>query len=94
MTEDTFSKMKYLIRKWIKRIAQESDIILYPSHSSAEYYQNHLPEKDIRQLNYGIDLDRYAYSSEDGLNFRQRYGIGEDETVVCCVGGITQQRCK
>ena len=95
MTEDTFMvgcKMKYLIRKWIKRIAQESDIILCPSHSSAEYYQDHLPEKDIRQLNYGIDLDRYAYSSEDGLTFRQRHRIGKDETVVCCVGGLTQRK--
>jgi 1,2-diacylglycerol-3-alpha-glucose alpha-1,2-glucosyltransferase len=95
ITEDTFmigSTMKYFIRKWMKKIARESDMILCPSHSAVEYYQEHLPEKDIRQLNYGIDLDRYAYFHDDGMTFRQRYRIKKDEIVVCCVGGMIQRK--
>ncbi|MCL7476345.1 MAG: glycosyltransferase family 4 protein [ANME-2 cluster archaeon] len=95
MTEDTFfvgSKVKYFIRRWFRSIAQRSDVILCPSVSAAEYYRNILPDADIRQLNYGIDLDRYAYSYQDRLAFRQRYGIEEDRTVVSCVGGVLQRK--
>ncbi|MDF1557915.1 MAG: glycosyltransferase family 4 protein [ANME-2 cluster archaeon] len=95
MTEDTFfvgGKVKYFIRRWFKSIAQRSDIILCPSVSAADYYRNILPGMDIRQLNYGIDLDRYAYSHQDRTAFRQQYGIEEDRYVVSCVGGILQRK--
>ncbi|MCL7412920.1 MAG: glycosyltransferase family 4 protein [ANME-2 cluster archaeon] len=95
MTEDTFfvgTKVKYFIRRWFKNIAQRSDVILCPSVSAAEYYRNILPYADIRQLNYGIDLSRYAYSYQDRLSFRQRYGIEEEMTVISCVGGVLQRK--
>ncbi|MCG7849992.1 MAG: glycosyltransferase family 4 protein [ANME-2 cluster archaeon] len=95
MTEDTFfvgGKVKYFIRRWFRSIAQRSDVILCPSVSAAEYYRNILPDADIRQLNYGIDLNRYAYSKHDGLAFRQRYGIEEEKTVISCVGGVLQRK--
>jgi 1,2-diacylglycerol-3-alpha-glucose alpha-1,2-glucosyltransferase len=95
MTEDTFvvgGKTKYFVRKWLKSLANKADIILCPSHSAAEYYRQLLPEKDIRQLNYGIDLGKYAYSDRDRQAFRQEYGIGENEMVVCSVGGLTLRK--
>lgn len=95
ITEDTFVvgvKIKYFVRKWFKRLASRADIILCPSQSAAEYYHQLLPGKDISQLNYGIDLDKYAYSDSDRQAFRQEYGIGENETVVCSVGGLTLRK--
>lgn len=95
MTEDTFivgPRVKYFIRRWFKSIAKKSDVILCPSMSSAEYYRRILPDKDIRQLNYGIDISRYEYCEEDRHAFRQQYGIGEKEIVVSCVGGLTQRK--
>jgi 1,2-diacylglycerol-3-alpha-glucose alpha-1,2-glucosyltransferase len=95
MTEDTFpigSQLRFIIRKWIKKIARESDLILCPSLSTERYFKEHFPEKNIKQLNYGINLDNYAYSHEDGINFRRRYRIGTKETVVCCVGGMTYRK--
>ena len=95
MTEDTFfvgGKVKYLIRQWFRSIAQRSDVILCPSVSAAEYYGAILPDADIRQLNYGIDLNMYAYSHQDRLAFRQRYGIEDDRTVVSCVGGVMHRK--
>jgi 1,2-diacylglycerol-3-alpha-glucose alpha-1,2-glucosyltransferase len=95
MTEDTFfvgSKVKYFIRRWFRSIALRSDVILCPSVSAAEYYRDILPDMDIRQLNYGIDLEKYAYSHHDGLAFRQKYGINEDRIVVTCVGGVLQRK--
>jgi 1,2-diacylglycerol-3-alpha-glucose alpha-1,2-glucosyltransferase len=95
MTEDTFfvgGKVKYFIRRWFKSIAQKSDIILCPSVSATEYYSDILPDAHIRQLNYGIDLNRYGYSHQDRFAFRQRYGIEEDRTVVSCVGGVLQRK--
>jgi len=95
MTEDTFvvgQKIKYFVRKWLKGLANRADIILCPSQSAAEYYHQLLPGKDIRQLNYGIDLGKYAYSDSGRRAFRQKYGIGENETVVCSVGGLTLRK--
>jgi 1,2-diacylglycerol-3-alpha-glucose alpha-1,2-glucosyltransferase len=95
MTEDTFlvgTKVKYLLRKWFKSLAQRSDLILTPSLSAAEYFNTILPDKDIRQLNYGIDLDRYAYSESDRDAFREQHGIQENEIVISCVGGLTQRK--
>lgn len=95
MTEDTFfvgGKVKYFIRRWFRSIAQKSDLILCPSSSAADYYRKILPDADIRQLNYGIDLNRYAYSHQDRLAFRQRYNIEEDRIVVSCVGGVLQRK--
>jgi len=95
MTEDTFqvgTKVKYMIRKWFKSLARKSDIILAPSLSTAEYFNELLPDKDIRQLNYSIDLNRYAYSKADGMAFREQQGLSEDEIVVSCVGGLTQRK--
>ena len=95
MTEDTFvvgKKTKYFVRKWFKGLANRADIILCPSRSAAEYYRQLLPGKDVRQLNYGIDLGKYAYSDRGRQAFRQEYGIGENETVVCSVGGLTLRK--
>jgi len=95
MTEDTFvvgGKTKYFVRKWLKSLANKADIILCPSQSAAEYYRQLLPGKDVRQLNYGIDLGKYVYSGQDRQAFRQEYGIGENETVVCSVGGLTLRK--
>ena len=95
MTEDTFvvgKKTKYFVRKWFKGLANKADIILCPSRSAAGYYSWLLPGKDIRQLNYGIDIGKYAYSALARQAFRQEYGIGENETVVCSVGGLTLRK--
>jgi len=95
MTEDTFvvgGKTKYFVRKWFKGLANKADIILCPSRSAAEYYRRLLPAKDVRQLNNGIDLGKYAYSDLARQAFRQEYGIGENETVVCSVGGLTLRK--
>lgn len=62
------------------------------SLSAAEYFKEILPDKDIRQLNYGIDLDKYKYSENHRLAFREQYGINEDEVVVSSVGGLTQRK--
>ncbi len=95
MTEDTFvvgKKIKYFVRKWFKGLANKADIILCPSQYAAEYYRWLLPGKDVRQLNYGIDLGKYLYSGRGRQAFRQEYGIGENETVVCSVGGLTLRK--
>jgi len=95
MTEDTFvvgQKTKYFVRKWFKGLANKADIVLCPSRSAAEYYRQLLPGKDVRQLNCGIDLGKYAYSDRDKQVFRQEYGIAENETVVCSVGGLTPRK--
>ena len=78
MTEDTFvvgKKIKYFVRKWFKGLANKADIILCPSQSAAEYYHQLLPGKDVRQLNYGIDLGKYVYSDKGRQAFRQEYGL-------------------
>jgi len=95
MTEDTFvvgGKTKYFVRKWFKGLANKADIILCPSRFAADYYRWLLPGKDVRQLNYGIDLGKYVYSGRGRQAFRQEYGIGENERVVCSVGGLTLRK--
>jgi 1,2-diacylglycerol-3-alpha-glucose alpha-1,2-glucosyltransferase len=95
MTEDTFvvgGKTKYFLRKWFKGLANKADIILCPSQSASEYYRWLLSGKDVRQLNCGIDLRKYAYSDECRQAFRDEYAIGENETVVCSVGGLTARK--
>ena len=94
-TEDSFSVgrgTKYSVRKWFKRIAGQSDLIICPSESAREYYRTLLPDHAIIQLNYGINLDTYSYSTEARLRFREQHGIKEDEIVVCCVGGISKRK--
>ncbi|MBW6519181.1 MAG: glycosyltransferase family 4 protein [ANME-2 cluster archaeon] len=94
-TEDTFSVgrgTKHLLRKWFKKIAGHSDLIICPSRSAEEYYRELLPGHAIMQLNYGINLDKYLYSDEARAAFRKQYGIGEDEVVVTCVGGLSVRK--
>ena len=94
-TEDSFSVgrgAKYSLRKWFKKIAGKSDLILCPSRSAEDYFRNLLPGHTIEQLNYGINLAKYSFSEESRISFRERYGIGEDEIVVSCVGGISKRK--
>ncbi|MCK4937265.1 MAG: glycosyltransferase family 4 protein [Methanosarcinales archaeon] len=94
-TEDTFSVgrgTKHLVRKWFKKMAGYSDLIICPSRSAEEYYRELLPDHAIMQLNYGIKLDKYVYSDEAREAFRQQYGIVEDEVVITCVGGLSVRK--
>jgi 1,2-diacylglycerol-3-alpha-glucose alpha-1,2-glucosyltransferase len=94
-TEDSFwigRGTKYSLRKWFKKIAGQSDLIICPSRSAEKYYRSLLPDHDIIQLNYGINLDKYSYSDESRMKFREKYDIGKDEVVVCCVGGISKRK--
>lgn len=94
-TEDSFTVgdgTKYLLRNWLKKIAGQSDLIICPSKSAKEYYKELLPNHHIEQLNNGINLDKYSYSKEVRVKFREQYGIGEDETVVCCVAGLSKRK--
>jgi 1,2-diacylglycerol-3-alpha-glucose alpha-1,2-glucosyltransferase len=94
-TEDSFTVgdgTKYFLRKWLKKIACQSDLIICPSRSTEEYYRALLPDHPVEQLNYGINLEKYSYSKEARMRFREQYGIGEDETVVSCVGGISRRK--
>ncbi len=94
-TEDTFSVgrgTKHVLRQWFKKIATSSDLIICPSRSAEDYYRELLPGHAITQLNYGINLNKYAYSDEARAAFRQQYSIGEDEVVVTCVGGLSVRK--
>ena len=94
-TEDSFtigSGAKYIVRNWFKKIAAHSDLIICPSESAREYYCALLPDHEIIQLNYGINLDRYSYSEEGRIRFRQQYDIGVNEKVVSCVAGISNRK--
>jgi 1,2-diacylglycerol-3-alpha-glucose alpha-1,2-glucosyltransferase len=94
-TEDSFSVgngTKYLVRKWLKKVASRSDLIICPSRSAGEYYRRLLPDHAIIQLNYGINLDKYSYSDEGRTRFRKKYDISNDEIVVSCVGGISARK--
>jgi 1,2-diacylglycerol-3-alpha-glucose alpha-1,2-glucosyltransferase len=94
-TEDSFTVgegTKYFLRNWLKKMAGQSDLIICPSKSTQDYYKALLPNHPIEQLNYGINLDKYSYSKQARIRFREEYGIGEDETVVCCVAGISKRK--
>lgn len=94
-TEDSFSVgrgAKYSIRKWFKKIAGKSDLIVCPSRSAEEYFRTLLPDHPIEQVNYGINLAKYSFSEESRIRFRKQYGIGEDELVVSCIGGVSRRK--
>ncbi len=94
-TEDSFTVgngTKYFLRNWLKKIAGQSDLIICPSKSAEEYYKALLPNHPVEQLNYGINLDKYSYSKDARIRFREQYGIGKDETVICCVAGISKRK--
>lgn len=94
-TEGSFTvgeSTKYLVRKWLQNMAARSDMVICPSISSQEYYRALLPEHHLEQLNYGINLDKYSFREDARAAFREKYGIGEDETVVCCVAGISKRK--
>lgn len=94
-TEDSFSVgggTKFLVRKWFRKIAGRSDLIICPSRSAEEYYRTLLPDHDIVQLNYGINLDKYSFSEISRRAFREKYSIRENEMVVSCVAGISKRK--
>lgn len=94
-TEDSFtvgSTTKYLVRKWFRKLADRSDLIICPSKYAEEYYRSLLPGHDVVQLNNGINLDEYSYSDEARIDFRNQFGIDKDEMVVSCVGGISNRK--
>lgn len=94
-TEDSFTVgdgTKYFLRNWLKKIAGQSDLIICPSKSAEEYYKALLPNHPIEQLNYGINLNKYSYSKKARIRFREQSGIREEETVVCCVAGISKRK--
>ena len=94
-TEDSFSigsGAKYIVKSWFRKIAAHSDLIICPSESTREYYRTLLPDHEIIQLNYGINLDKYSYSDKGRIRFRQQYNIGANEKVVSCVAGISYRK--
>lgn len=94
-TEDSFSVgrgAKYSLRKWFKKIAGKSDLILCPSQSAEDYFRTLLPDHTIEHLNYGINTDKYSFSEDSRIRFREQYGIEEDELVVSCIGGISKRK--
>jgi 1,2-diacylglycerol-3-alpha-glucose alpha-1,2-glucosyltransferase len=94
-TEDSFtigSGARYIVKSWFRKIAAYSDLIICPSESAREYYHRLLPDHEIIQLNYGINLEKYSYSEEGRIRFRQQYDIGMDEKVVSCVAGISYRK--
>jgi 1,2-diacylglycerol-3-alpha-glucose alpha-1,2-glucosyltransferase len=94
-TEDSFtigSAAKYVVKSWLRKIAAHSDLIICPSESAMVYYRALLPDNEIIQLNYGINLDKYSYSDKGRKRFRQQYEIGMDEKVVSCVAGISYRK--
>ena len=94
-TEDSFTiglGAKYVVKSWFRKIAAHSDLIICPSESTSEYYRALLPGHEIIKLNYGINLDKYSYSEEGRIRFRQQYDIGVDEKVVSCVAGISYRK--
>jgi 1,2-diacylglycerol-3-alpha-glucose alpha-1,2-glucosyltransferase len=94
-TEDSFtigSGAKYIVRSWFRKIAAHSDLIICPSESAREYYTALLPDHEIIQLNYGINLDKYSYLDKGRIRFRKQYDISEDEIVVSCVAGISYRK--
>ncbi|TFH42839.1 MAG: hypothetical protein E4G94_05665, partial [ANME-2 cluster archaeon] len=94
-TEDSFSVgrgAKYSLRKWFKKIAGKSDLILCPSQSAEDYFRTLLPNHHIEQLNYGINIAKYSCSERSRISFREKYGIREDELVVSCIGGISKRK--
>lgn len=94
-TEDSFSVgrgAKYSLRKWFKKIAGKSDLILCPSRSTEEYFRTILPDHTVKHLNYGINPAKYSFSEESRTSFREKYGIREDELVVSCIGGISKRK--
>ncbi len=94
-TEDSFSigsGAKYIVKSWFRKIAAHSDLIICPSESTREYYRTLLPDHEIIQLNYGINLDKYSYSDKGRIRFRQQYDIGANEKVVSCVAGISYRK--
>ena len=94
-TEDSFTVgrgTKHVLRNWFKKMASYSDLIICPSRSAEEYYRELLPRHNITQLNYGINLDMYSYSDKARADFRQQSGIGENEVVVTCVGGLSVRK--
>lgn len=94
-TEDSFtigSGARYIVKSWFRKIAAYSDLIICPSESTREYYHKLLPDHEIIQLNYGINLEKYSYSEEGRIRFRQQYDISMDEKVVSCVAGISYRK--
>ncbi|HIH45287.1 MAG TPA: glycosyltransferase family 4 protein [Candidatus Methanoperedenaceae archaeon] len=94
-TEETFmvgTWTRYWVRRLLLHFAKNSDIIICPSSSAAEYYRKHLPDKKIAVMSYGIDLEKYEFRESERKKFRERFGISDDDIVISCVGGFSKRK--
>jgi 1,2-diacylglycerol-3-alpha-glucose alpha-1,2-glucosyltransferase len=75
-----------LFGRWITFCYQMGDCIITPTPYSKRLLQSYGIKNPIYALSNGIDLGYYKKTTEEGQEFRRRYGYDKTDKVIISVG--------
>ena len=86
---NAFSK---LFKKWIISCYNTGDVIVTPTEYSKRLLTGYGITKPIYAVSNGIDLSFYEPKDTDRAEFRQKFGLKDDDKVVIAVGLYFQRK--
>lgn len=75
-----------LFKKWIMICYNTGDLIITPTNYSRTLLEGYGLTKPIVNISNGIDLTAYVRREEQRREFREKYGIKENEKVIISAG--------
>lgn len=81
-----------LFKEWIKFCYSLGDVIITPTEYSKKLLKGYGIKKPIFAVSNGIDINDYKPTAEKAKNFREKYGISEDEKVVISAGLLIKRK--
>ncbi|MDY6778220.1 MAG: glycosyltransferase family 4 protein [Candidatus Nanohaloarchaea archaeon] len=81
-----------LVERYLASVYSRADLLLSPSKFARDRVREMGVDTPVRVQSNGIDPDKYQYSEEKRERFRERHGIGSDETVIGSVGLLSKRK--
>lgn len=87
--------MRKISRRYIRMLADHSSALTGPSKKCEEYFRSSGVKKAVHLIPNSVELDEFSPDRIDPQHkkeFRERYGIREDEMVACFVGRMGKEK--
>lgn len=85
-------KISPILKKYLKYYYDQADILLCPSGYTKEKLDDYNLSLDPKVISNGIDTEKFQTKEDLRYEYRKKYNINEDETVVFSVGSVFMRK--
>lgn len=93
--KDSFAGSNLLagvFKKWLKRCYAKGDLILTPTPYSKKLIDEMGLSVPVIPVSNGIDLTFFDYNKADGIAFRKKMGLSENEKIILSTGHYIERK--